>query len=239
VAGRNVRRNGGLPVIVDLHVHASERSGCSIAGEEELIRAAIDYGLDGLAFTDHHRLVGEERIEELNLRYAPFRVFGGVEVSLVGGEDVLVYGVNEPALEAANWNYPELFRLVRSRGGFVTLAHPFRYSDSIAIDIERYPPDAVETRSVHIDSRQAAMIRRTLATRPLAPVFNSDAHRVEHVGLYCNDLERAVTTMGQLIEELKAGRYRFHADRHRIAAHNQTLDRERRLPLLATPGRPA
>ena len=39
-------------------------------------RAAIAFGLDGLAFTDHGRLVPEARLRELNRQYAPFRVFG-------------------------------------------------------------------------------------------------------------------------------------------------------------------
>jgi histidinol phosphatase-like PHP family hydrolase len=225
-------------VKIDLHVHASERSGCSTAGEEELIRAAIGYGLDGLAFTDHHRLVDPERLEQLNRRYAPFRVFGGIEISLVEGEDVLVHGVADPSLEAKDWTYPELLRLVRSRDGFLTLAHPFRFSDAISIEIERFPPDAIESRSVHIDSRQAAMISTTRGRLALPALFNSDAHRVEDVGLYYNELERKVQTSEELVEELRAGRYGLSAALDRIAARNRFLDRERWLPVEAAAGKP-
>jgi histidinol phosphatase-like PHP family hydrolase len=219
------------PVKIDLHVHASERSGCSTAGEEELIEAAIDYGLDGLAFTDHHRLVDPGRLEQLNRRYAPFLIFGGVEISLIEGEDVLVLGVRDPALEERDWDYPTLFDLVRSQGGFVTLAHPFRYSGRIAIDIERYRPDAIEALSVHIGLDQADLISLVRARLDLPALFNSDAHRVDHVGLYCNALERAVRTEEELIEELAAGRYAPQVCRDRVLALNRCSGEHRRLPL--------
>jgi histidinol phosphatase-like PHP family hydrolase len=64
----------------DLHVHAKERSACGQSSEEEMIQAALACGLDGLAFTDHHRLVSPARLEELNRAYASFRVFCGIEI---------------------------------------------------------------------------------------------------------------------------------------------------------------
>ncbi|MBE9507716.1 MAG: PHP domain-containing protein, partial [Chloroflexi bacterium] len=109
---------------IDLHVHAKERSDCAIDGEEEIIRAAIAYGLGGLAFTDHQRLVPPERLAELNRRYAPFRVFGGIEITLLDGEDMLVLGVHDRELEARDWNYQDLFGFVREQNGFLALAHP-------------------------------------------------------------------------------------------------------------------
>ena len=68
---------------IDLHVHASERSACCITSEEGQIRAAIRNGLDGLAFTDHHRLVLPKRLEQLNKKFAPFIIFGGVAGTIV------------------------------------------------------------------------------------------------------------------------------------------------------------
>jgi len=42
---------------IDLHVHTVERSPCADALEDEQIVAAIDRGLDVLAFTNHECLV--------------------------------------------------------------------------------------------------------------------------------------------------------------------------------------
>ena len=79
---------------IDLHVHSSERSHCGKATEEIQIRATSAAGLDALAFTDHWRLVPLARLKLLNDQYAPFKIFGGIEVT-ADGEDFIVVGVRE------------------------------------------------------------------------------------------------------------------------------------------------
>jgi histidinol phosphatase-like PHP family hydrolase len=175
---------------IDLHVHARERSSCAKSGEEEMVRAAIQRGLDGLAFTDHGRLIPPRRVAGLNARYAPFRVFGGIEIRLAG-EDVLVLGLEEPLLERRKWTYPELHAFVRQHGGFLVLAHPFRYHDTVNLDVEGYPPDAIELRSVNIRADDEGRIRALAQRLDLRLLCNSDAHRAEDVGCHYNLLPRA------------------------------------------------
>jgi histidinol phosphatase-like PHP family hydrolase len=208
---------------VDLHVHAKERSACGRSGEEEVIQAAIAFGLDGLAFTDHHRLVPLDRLDTLNRKYAPFRVFGGIEVSVAEGEDVLVLGVRDPLLETRRWSYLELFAFVRGQGGFLVLAHPFRYRDRIEVDVERHPPDAVEVHSKNTGVCDEAQIRAVLTRHGLRPLYNSDAHLAQHVGLYYNRLARVPRDEGELIEILRAGDYTCHGARERIARLNHEI----------------
>jgi histidinol phosphatase-like PHP family hydrolase len=214
---------------IDLHVHTKERSSCGRSGEEEMIQAAIAFGLDGLAFTDHHRLVALDRLEGLNRKYAPFRIFGGIEISVTEGEDVLVLGVRDLALEACSWSYAELFAFVRERGGFLILAHPFRYHDGIDIDIERYPPDAIEVHSKNIGACDESQICAVLARRALRPLCNSDAHQAEHVGLYYNRLTRVPRDEGELVEILRAGDYTCHGARERIARLNCEIEERENL----------
>jgi hypothetical protein len=190
----------------DLHVHSREGSPCGQAGEEEMIRAAMAAGLDGLCFTDHHRLAPYERLEELRRRYAPFRVFGGVEVG-VEGEDVLVYGCSDPDLELEGWTWPELWKLVRSYDAFAAVAHPFRFRPRILIDILTYPPDALEVHSLTIGPNAEERIRHIAGERGLLLLANSDAHRTEVVGTYYNDLDGNPANERELIELLRRGRY--------------------------------
>jgi predicted metal-dependent phosphoesterase TrpH len=192
---------------IDLHVHSRERSACGRSGEEKMIQAAIACGLDGLAFTDHHRLVPAERLAELNHRYAPFRVFGGIEVSVVEGEDVLVLGVRDPALESRDWPYSDLFAFARARAGFLVLAHPFRYHDTIQVDIEQYPPDAIELCSKNIRASDEPRIREVVERCGLRPLCNSDAHRAMDVGLYHSQLGRTPRDERDLLEVLRARDY--------------------------------
>jgi predicted metal-dependent phosphoesterase TrpH len=189
---------------VDLHVHAKERSSCARDGEEEMIRAAVCHGLDGLAFTDHWRLIPFPRVQELSASYAPFCVFGGIEIR-IAGEDLLVLGLYDALLETRKWTYPELHAFVRQQGGFLVLAHPFRYRDTINVDVEQYRPHAIELCSTNIRAEDEGRIRALAERLDLRLLGNSDAHRAKDVGLYYNVLPRTVRDDRELIAVLKNG----------------------------------
>ena len=214
---------------IDLHVHTKERSACGESGEEEMLQAAVNYRLDGLVFTDHHRFIPLGRLEALNRKYAPLRVFGGIEISVDEGEDVLVLGARDPALETRNWPYARLFAFVHERDGFLALAHPFRYQDEINIDIETYPPDAIELHSKNTGACDAPRILAVLERLDLLPLCNSDAHSAEHVGIYYNQLAREPGDERELIQTLKAGEYTCARMENRIAAINKKVEERERL----------
>jgi predicted metal-dependent phosphoesterase TrpH len=193
-------------VKIDLHVHSKERSICGRASEEEQIRAAIDSGLDALVFTDHHRLISSERLQQLNEKYAPFRIFGGIEIA-ADGEDMLVLGVQDPALESRLWTYPALHAFVRARGGFIALAHPFRWHSTVTLDLERLAPDAIEVRSSNTPPDAEGRIR-DIASRLGIPVLcNSDAHRTGQFGVHYNMLERPPADEQDLVAMLRSGQF--------------------------------
>jgi histidinol phosphatase-like PHP family hydrolase len=223
---------------IDLHVHAKERSGCAVSGEEEMIQTAIAYGLDGLVFTDHQRLVLPERLAELNRTCAPFRVFGGIEITLVECEDVLVLGVHDPVLEAQQWTYPALLRFVRERGGLLVLAHPFRYHHAIQIDVEQYLPDAVEIHSANTGACDESQIRAVAERLGLRLLCNSDAHSARLAGIYYNELARAPRDEQELVDILRAGEYTCHRMDERIAAFNgEVREREDLIHRMIAEGR--
>jgi histidinol phosphatase-like PHP family hydrolase len=194
-----------------------------------MVQTAIVFGLDGLVFTDHHRLVPLDRLEELNRKYAPFRVFGGIEVTVTEREDVLVLGIRDSMLETRDWSYSELFAFVRRRGGFLVLAHPFRYRDEIDIDMERYPPDAIEVHSKNTGACDEPQIRAVLTCLGLLPLYNSDAHHADHVGVYYNRLARVPKDERDLVEILRAGEYTCHGVDERIAELNGEIEERENL----------
>ncbi len=208
---------------LDLHVHSAERSACGRAPEEDMIRAARRFGLDGLGFTDHEKLVPEERLEDLNRRHAPFKVFGGIEIHVVEGEDILVYGVRDPDLESPDWAWPDLRRLVRQYDGFAVLAHPFRFRGHIAIDVDAHPPDAIEMHSVHIprsDERRIKSVAQRVGARL---VVNSDAHIKKAVGIYYNYLTGEPQDERELVAELRAGAYTCQGMAGRLDRLNRSV----------------
>lgn len=191
---------------IDLHVHTKDRSFCGNSTEEEQIRAAIDAGLDAIVFSDHDRLAPRARLQELNRKYAPFRIFGGIEIS-IGNEHILVLGVHDCALETRRWLYPELHGFVRKYEGFIAIAHPFRFNPNVKLDLERFPPDAIEVYSNNIAKHTEARLL-SLAEQLGVPILsNSDGHHTGVLGPYYNLLEHTPTDEQELIEILKTGQF--------------------------------
>jgi histidinol phosphatase-like PHP family hydrolase len=183
----------------DLHVHSSERSACGRDTEVSQIRAAIALGLDAIAFTDHHHLVPAARLEEMNREYAPFKIYRGIEIT-AQREDWLVFGVNAPELESENWEYAALADFVHQRGGFIALAHPFRYAASVQVDIRKTPPDGIEVQSLNTPKERADEIRKIAKQYGLALLENSDAHVSSNVGKYYNHLPDGIDGDRGLVE---------------------------------------
>ena len=192
---------------IDLHVHTLERSPCAVSSEEEQILTAIARGLDALVFTDHARLVPSEHIEALNRRYAPFRIFGGTEITVREKEDLLVVGVHDPALETQTWTYPELHAFVRDRGGWLALAHPFRYHPEIVIDVAQYLPDALEGCSSNVALLNKPRIREVAKQLGIPVVCNSDAHATRSLGVGYNLLKETPADEAALVHLLRAGAF--------------------------------
>ena len=191
---------------LDLHVHAEERSPCSIASEIDLIETAIDYGLDGLAFTDHHRLISQPRLKQLNKRYAPFRIFAGIEIR-INSQDFLVYGIQSPKLEEEDWTYPELYEFVQDNGGAIVLAHPYRFRAHLNVDVTDCPPDAVELHSTNIRDGKTEQRLSLIDSLGSQPICNSDAHEAKDVGMFYNEFARPVTDDKELVKLLQQGNY--------------------------------
>lgn len=189
---------------IDLHVHCRERSSCSRASETELLNAAVRAGLDALAFTDHDRLTPAARLEALNRQYAPFRIFSGVEVTLPE-EHIVVLGIQNPALESLDWNYVSLWHYVRQMGGFMTLAHPFRFHNYIGVPIDRYPPDAVEVHSINTAGSSEQRICDLAARLGISLLSDSDAHTTGPIGRYFNQVAADASNDAELISLLKSG----------------------------------
>jgi predicted metal-dependent phosphoesterase TrpH len=166
---------------VDPHVH-TEGSWDSREAVEDVLFAAADSSLDGLAVTDHdvieHSLYAVERAPDFGLFAIP-----GVEVSTVDGH-LLALGVEETPPEGRSFGWTVDW--VHERDGVAVVPHPFRLSShGVGRDTLRAHPevDAIETFNActvfGYRNRQA----RAFASRHDCPrVGSSDAHRADRVG---------------------------------------------------------
>lgn len=215
---------------IDLHVHDKERSSCSKSSEEEQIEAAIEFGLGGLIFTDHNVLTPLERINELNNKYKPFKVFGGIEIEMQDThEHILVLGLHDKILQDKKWIYEELYEYVRKNNGYIAFAHPFRYKDFIEENLEKFVPDAIEIHSTNIGINDTHRIKELAAKLKTNLIGDSDAHHYSKVGIYCNDLFQKPKDEKELINMLKCGKYTIYGDLQRIQKHNRIVKEKERL----------
>lgn len=208
---------------VDLHVHTKELSVCGQAYAEEQIKAAIVRGADAIFITDHDKLFPQEEIDKFNMKYTPFQVYQGIEVSLWDGEDsehILVLGVHDECLESRGWNYEDLYKFVRANNGYMAIAHPLRYHTSLlnGIDANKYKPDAIELYSVNA-GKDKEEIRRKLAKKVGCHLLtNSDSHATNTVAGYVNILGEYADSEEGILEQLKKGKYE-------ISPYNPTISR--------------
>lgn len=190
-----------------------ERSPCARASEDEQMRAALVAGLDAVFITDHWTLVPAKRLDKLNKRYAPLRIFGGIEVS-AEGEDLVVLGIQDSLLETYAWTYPELHTFVRARSGFLILAHPFRYRPAIGIDLHSYPPDAIELFTPNTPVSAQAEIRAAAQSLGIPLLSNSDAHSTERLGTYYNLVPGHGLDEQDIFAHLRAGKFEVFNKNH-------------------------
>lgn len=168
-------------VAFDPHVHA-EGSWDSTAAVDDVLQAAAEAGLDGLAVTDHdcidHSLDAVERAPAFDLFAVP-----GVEASTLDGH-LLALGVRETPPEGRRFG--STVDWVHERGGVAVAPHPFspgRHGVGRQTLRAASSLDAVETFNAssglgHRNRQARAFASRRSAVR----VGGSDAHRPSRVG---------------------------------------------------------
>lgn len=134
-------------MIIDLHAHSSGISRCCRISCEGAVDKAIEVGLDGMVLTNHYqrsylentdtnefveKYIGEFLKAKEYGETKGFKVFFGIEVTMEQDPKIhmLVYGVpfeflrENPKVFALSQS--ELYTLVKSYGGILVQAHPFR-----------------------------------------------------------------------------------------------------------------
>jgi predicted metal-dependent phosphoesterase TrpH len=190
---------------------------------DRVLATARELGLGGIAITDHDRLVGEAELGELARRFAPLRLFTGIEVT-IGEEHVLVHGVRHHSLESRSLSYPDLWRLVRAEGGLLTIAHPFRYKNRLDLELDLYPPDLIEIHSVHTGRCHQARIEALARRLGIPTLATSDAHDLANIGIYHVDLTEPVEQDGELVSALRRGAFRHSCRADRVRAVNSDVE---------------
>jgi predicted metal-dependent phosphoesterase TrpH len=192
---------------IDLHVH-SRNSGDNDADPEETVERAIEFGLDGIAFTEHYSYGASEPVERLREKYgSAIMLFRGVEFSAAEGH-CLVFGADTDRLAIKYAAFAEVVRAVADVGGVLIPSHPYRGANSLGELITRVPGicgvEGYNGANMHTMNAKAIEAAGRLN---LPYTGGSDAHQPREVGSCYTEFDGRVT-YDNFVMCLRAGWFR-------------------------------
>ncbi|MDE2787848.1 MAG: PHP domain-containing protein [Chloroflexota bacterium] len=207
-------------MLIDLHTHTYPKSDDSFVSVDELVDAARQHGLDGICLTEHDDFWPIQAARELTRRHG-ILVLPGAEINTDAGH-VLVFGLHRYKF---GMHKPGFLREEADRHGAVLIAaHPYRRrfladpgedpavrSEMLnrALDDEMLRLfDVVESqngRGKETENLFSEDLRQGLG---LPGTGGSDTHYLRQMGTAATLFERRITSLDELVAELKAGRMR-------------------------------
>ncbi len=194
---------------IELHCHTTRYSGCAMASPEELLTEASRLGYEALFFTEHDTVWPERKLRALRKRFPGIGVFGGVEVTLITGEHLLVLGTSDAEFTRLGDRPGDLLSKARQAGCLTVLAHPFRWQGAHDLLLNGRRPDAMEYLSCNHQGASAAD-SLALAGELSLPVVNAgDVHDLDMLGQCWIQSDRPIETNGDIREVVVNGAYRL------------------------------
>lgn len=188
---------------LDLHVHTVASPDSRLTADD-LVKAALVQGLDGVAVTDHNSTAGVAAVVEAARGATGFLVVPGVEISATEGH-LLAYGVATPP--APHRPLAVLVEEVLRQGGVPVLAHPYRWAHGAGDRAARQEKvQGIETMNGRNSEMANAKAELVAAQRRLSATGGSDAHEPERVGRCFTRCEDAAKSVEEVLDLLRHGR---------------------------------
>ncbi len=196
-------------MLIDLHCH-TKYSGDNVLEPLELIQAARGRGLDAVCITEHDSFCASEPVEEI-ARREDFLVFRGVEINTDKGH-MLAFGVSDDSWKDS-FGYYSRVESVRPRveacGGILIPAHPFRIVGAASASNGLFEMDyiaALEVLNGENTERENDCAIEAWGKLNIPGTAGSDCHFAREAGSCATWFEKNVSTLAELIEEIRAGR---------------------------------
>ncbi len=202
-------------MIIDLHTHTLVGSDDSYIDIDELVERAKKNGLDGVCIADHEWFWKQSTIERFS-RELDFLILPGVEMNTEDGH-LLVFGLDRYVFGMHRTDF--LKKELDKVGGVMILAHPYRrnmyYGEEVEDSVRRYSKrrifdlvDIIETHNGRATEKQSRFSQLLSQRLKLKGTGGSDAHQLTDIPSCATFFERNISSVQELITELKAGRFR-------------------------------
>ncbi len=216
----------------EVHLHTCECSACGVSSAREMVLAAYHAGYSGVVFTNHfyrgntcvdRGLDWKDFVKAYEDDYLDAKEFGrgfdidvlfGIEENYFESHEALIYGLS-PAQVAAeprigSFGLPELSEYVRSCGGVIICAHPYRdrgYIPDPDIDPDMRYFDAIEVYNQFNRPVRNAKAAEFAAEHGTAVISGGDVHNAVNFGCSGLAFPQRVRDNETLVRMLKEQRY--------------------------------
>lgn len=206
-------------MLIDLHTHTHPISWDSYLSADELIDGAKAVGLDGICLSEHDFFWKPDDVRDLARRH-DYLVLPAVEVNTDDGH-ILAFGLEKYVYGMHRTR--ELVRHVERASGVMVAAHPYRRQMPWQIEDETEYEEALARASRNSAYNHCAALevingrsrenenefsQRLCDQMGMQGTAGSDCHARADIGKCATEFERDIKSVEDLIEELKAGRFR-------------------------------
>ena len=218
----------------DMHVHTNHsRDGRSSV--EDVLKAALESGLNAIAITDHDTVEGSlEALEIVREEHLNLLVIPGVEVSTLNGH-LIAYGISKDV--DPGMSMEETIAEVKKLGGFTAVAHPFQfYRHGLTKFWIAKKADAIEVFNAKyvlgVCNALASLLSRVYGKPGIA---GSDAHCAEEVGAGVTVVEcpflpssPADLAVDSFLKAITRGSVRVEGRRQKLSSYPSFSSRRKR-----------
>lgn len=206
-------------MLIDLHTHTRPLSWDSYLTPDDLVERSKQAGLDGICLSEHDYLWDPEDVAAIAKRHN-YLVLPAIEINTDDGH-ILVYGINKYVYGMHRSH--ELARHVKDAHGAMVAAHPYRRQMPWYMEDERDYEEALKRAArnpayQYCDALEALNGRGTVKENEfsrklcehmgMGGTAGTDSHSRSDIGRCATEFDRDVASVADLIEELKAGRFR-------------------------------
>lgn len=205
---------------IDLHIHSCYSNNLfgtrlfsppSKSFPEDIIKTAIEKGIDVIAVSDHDSVLGGSKTAEIaEKKYkGKILVIPSVEISTADGH---ILGLNIKKNIPKFLSAEETIHLIKRQGGYPIIAHPFNIKFSLSKEkVESLKKEFFALEAANSHALKNKEVKKYAENNSLAITAGSDAHHLADIGLCYAESTKKIKTLDDLLSAISNREVSLHA----------------------------